>query len=249
MLSRSKLNSGEYICDDCRKKANAFARMDYSSKEDVQRMMDTLGDEFTAFVAGEVSGWHVYQVGRTRVQYRKDVDAGKFQLLTDDVQRFDCLPVLLFAKLRPYEMVPEGSVFERSDVPNVDDDFAVVTEEKDMDGEVTGYVLTIPYDDPCIREIRFKASADGGDADEFNDLAREINDDRRTWISKGEWQESRKNEMHVRNIGDTAAAALKAAVTGGDVKAELEKGVEMAQDIEEGKVEQGLFGSLKKLFK
>ena len=41
-----------------------------------------------------------------------------------------------------------------------------------------------------------------------------------------------------------AAAALKAAVTGGDVKEAVKQGVETANDIEEGKVKQGFLGKL-----
>ena len=50
--------------------------------------------------------------------------------------------------------------------------------------------------------------------------------------------------MQVRNLGDTAAAALKAAATGGDVKEAVKQGIETANDIEEGKVKQGFFGKL-----
>ena len=50
--------------------------------------------------------------------------------------------------------------------------------------------------------------------------------------------------MQVRNLGDTAAAALKAAVTGGDAKEAVKQGIETANDIEEGKVKQGFFGKL-----
>ena len=52
--------------------------------------------------------------------------------------------------------------------------------------------------------------------------------------------------MQVRNLGDTASAALKAAVTGGDVKEAVKQGIETANDIEEGKVKQGFFGKLLK---
>ena len=45
MMHRSKLATKEYICSDCRRKTNAFARMDYTSREAAQRMMDTLADE------------------------------------------------------------------------------------------------------------------------------------------------------------------------------------------------------------
>ena len=50
--------------------------------------------------------------------------------------------------------------------------------------------------------------------------------------------------MQMRNLGDTAAAAFKAAIKGGDVKEAVKQGIETANDIEEGKVKQGFFGKL-----
>ena len=44
----------------------------------------------------------------------------------------------------------------------------------------------------------------------------------------------------------TAAAAIKAAVKGEDVAEVVKTGIEMANDIEEGKVKRGLFGKLKR---
>ena len=78
----------------------------------------------------------------------------------------------------------------------------------------------------------------------FHDLADRINSDRRAWLGKAEFDLERKNRMQVRNLGDTASAALKAAVTGGDVKEAVKQGIETANDIEEGKVKQGFFGKL-----
>ena len=40
-LKRSKLATKEFICNDCKRKTNYFARMDYTSKENAQRIMDS----------------------------------------------------------------------------------------------------------------------------------------------------------------------------------------------------------------
>ncbi|MBR1690656.1 MAG: hypothetical protein IJ713_07775 [Oscillibacter sp.] len=56
----------------------------------------------------------------------------------------------------------------------------------------------------------------------------------------------RKERMQVRNLGDTAAAALKAAVKGESVEETVKEGIDTANAIEEGKVRQGLFGKLLK---
>ena len=49
---------------------------------------------------------------------------------------------------------------------------------------------------------------------------------------------------HVRNLSDTAAAAVKAAIKGEDVTEAVKQGIETANAIEEGKVRQGFFGKL-----
>ena len=61
---------------------------------------------------------------------------------------------------------------------------------------------------------------------------------------KAEFDAERKNRMQVRNLGDTAAAALKAAVSGGDTTEAVKKGIDTANDIEEGKVKQSFWGKL-----
>ena len=40
MLKRSKLATKEFICNECKTKTNYFARMDYTSKDAAQGMMD-----------------------------------------------------------------------------------------------------------------------------------------------------------------------------------------------------------------
>ena len=121
----------------------------------------------------------------------------------------------------------------------------VRVEDSKSDGMVTSCTLIIPYDDPCIREIRIQSDVDGEDeAESFRKLADQINGDRRARLGKAEFDLERKNEMQMRNLGDTAAAALKAALKGGDVKEAVRQGIETANDIEEGKVKKGFFGKL-----
>ena len=50
-LKRSKLATKEFICNDCKRKTNYFARMSYTSRDAAQRMMDTLGQEAADFEA------------------------------------------------------------------------------------------------------------------------------------------------------------------------------------------------------
>jgi len=125
--------------------------------------------------------------------------------------------------------------------------YVTVEESKDSDGKVTSCTVVIPYNDDCIREIKLKGDIRNKEEVEvFYDFAQRINQDRINWLNNGLCDAERKNDMQMRNLGDTAMAALKAAVTGGSVEDAVKQGMETANDIEEGKVKQGFFGKLLK---
>lgn len=254
-LKRSKLATKEFICNDCKRKTNYFARMSYTSKEAAQRMMDTLAQEEADFEASfdaaenrfarAERSFNTWDLGDKRVHYRCNTTIGAFQLNMSEMSRYEHIPVFWFDRMMPYEFQPEGDVFDgmrRGRAMDAGANYVEVDVSKDDNGKVIHGMLTIPYDDACIREI--KIESDTEDAAPFHDLADRINSDRRAWLGKAEFDLERKNEMQMRNLGDTAAAAFKAAIKGGDVKAAVKQGIETANDIEEGKVKQGFFGKL-----
>ena len=254
-MKRSKLATKEFICNECKHKTNYFARMSYTSKEAAQRMMDTLTQEEADFEASfdaaegrfarAERSFNTWDLGDKRVHYRCNTAIGAFQLNMSEMSRYEHIPVFWFDRMMPYEFQPEGDMFDgmrRGRAMDAGANYAEVDVTKDDDGKVIHCILTIPYDDICIREI--KIESDTNDAAPFHDLADQINGDRRAWLGKAEFDLERKNEMQMRNLGDTAAAALKAAIKGGDVKAAVKQGIETANDIEEGKVKQGVFGKL-----
>jgi len=148
----------------------------------------------------------------------------------------------------PYEFRASDDAFtdmRRAKALKEDENYVTVKEEKGEDGKVKRCTLTIPYDDPCIREIRFDSEVfREEEVQAFHDLAERINSDRHVWIARGIHETEERQKMHVRNLGDTAAAAFKAAVTGGDVTEAVKAGMETAGDIDEGKVKRGFFGKL-----
>ncbi len=148
----------------------------------------------------------------------------------------------------PYKFSPENNNLadiRRNEVMDESAEYVTVKEETDIDGKLTGCTVLIPYNDICIREIKLRASiSDESGKEVFYDLAERINKDRISWINNGIYDTERKNKMQIRNLGDTAAAALKAAVTGGNVEEAVKQGIDTANAIEEGKVKQGFFGRL-----
>ena len=258
VLKRSKLATKEFICNDCKKRVNYFARMDYTSKENVQIMMDTLGQDEEDFeksfddaegrFARAERSFRTWDLGGKRVQYRCNTSLGAFQLLLDDMSRYEHVPVFWFSRMMPYEFQTDDAVFSgvrRSKMMDEDAEYVEVKEEKGEDGKVKRCTLVIPYDDICIREVRIESDvSEERDVEAFHSLADEINGDRKVWLSKSEFDLEQKNKMQVRNLGDTAAEALKTAIKGGDVEAVLKKGIETANEIEEGKVKRGFFGKL-----
>ena len=258
MLKRSKLASKEFICNDCKRKTNYFARMDYTSKDAAQNMMDTLGQEeadFEAsfdnaenrFQAAERS-FNTWDLGNLRVHYRCNTRTGAFQIKLDAMSRYEHIPVLYFDTLIPYKFAPSNenlADIRRDEVINTNVNYVTVEESKDTEGNITSSTVVIPYNSDCIREIKLKGDIRNKEEENaFYDFARRINQDRINWINNGLYDQERKNDMQKRNLGDTAMAALKAAATGGSVEEAVKQGIEMANDIEEGKVRQGFFGKL-----
>ena len=260
MLKRTKLATKEYICNDCKLKTNYFARMSYTTKEQAANMMDTLGqieaDFEASFDAAQgmleraERSYNTWNLGRERVRYRCNTRLGGFQLIAENMSRYEHVPVFWFDTMIPYEFRTEDDSFtelRRAKALKEDAEYVQVKETRGEDGKVNRCVLTIPYDDSCIREVRFESEVSREEEIQaFHDLAKRINSDRNVWITRGLNETERKNKMQMRNLRDTAAAAVKAAVTGGDVTEAVKKGIEMSNDIEEGKVKQGFFGKLLK---
>lgn len=258
MLKRSKLQTKEYICSDCKRKTNPFARMDYTSKDNAQRMMDTLAQEAADFEASFDSAenrfqsaersFNTWDLGSLRIQYRCNTRLGAFQIISEEHSRYEHVPVFYFDTMIPYEFDSGNenlSGFRENEVKDLTASYVTVKEEKDSEGKISACTVIIPYNDICIREIKLRASiSDDSGKEVFYDLAERINSDRKVWIDRGIFDAERKNKMQIRNLGDTAAAALKAVVTGGDVKEAVKQGIDTANDIEEGKVKQGFFGKL-----
>lgn len=258
MLKRSKLQTKEYICNECKRKTNPFARMDYTSKDNAQIMMDTLAQEEADFEASFDSAENRFQsaersfnswdLGSHRVQYRCNTRLGAFQIISEKHSSYEHIPVFYFDEMIPYQFSSDNENLvdiRKSEVMDLNAEYVTVREEKDMDGKLTGCTVIIPYNDTCIREIRLDGDvSDDSGKDVFYDLAQTINSDRKAWINNGIYDAERKNRMQIRNLGDTAAQVLKAAATGGSVEDAVKQGVETANDIEEGKVKQGFFGKL-----
>lgn len=257
-LKRSKLKTKEFICNDCKRKTNYFARMDYTSRDNAQRMMDTLGQEAADF---EVSfdaaqnrfesaerSFNTWDLGSKRVHYRCNTRIGAFQINLNDMSRYENIPVFWFDRMMPYEFRSEGDMFsdmQRHKIMDKNAKYVQVEETKGDEGKVTRCKLTIPYDDECIREIRLESDVSNDEQiKDFHALADRINSDRIAWLSKTEFDTEQKEKMHVRNLGDTAAAAIKAAVKGESIEEAVKEGIETANAIEEGKVKRGFFGKL-----
>ncbi|MDO4488269.1 MAG: DUF4428 domain-containing protein [Eubacteriales bacterium] len=258
MLKRSKLATKEFICNDCRNKTNYFARMDYTTRAAAQTMMETMAGEEEAFEASFKEAengfdaaeviFHTWDLGRKRIHYRANKTNGGFQIKLDEYSHYDCVPVLYFDCVIPYRFVADDESFtesRRNEIMNQNADYAEVEISKDDEGKVNHCLLTIPYNDNCIREIKLESDvSDEGDVEAFKDFANQFNADRRVWLARGARLIDRKNRMQIRNLADTATEALKAAATGGDIEEAIKKGVETANDIEEGRVKQGFFGKL-----
>ena len=258
MLKRSKLQTKEYICNECKKNTNPFARMDYTSKDNAQLMMNTLPQEETDFETSFDSAenrfqsaersYNTWDLGNHRVQYRCNTRLGAFQIISEKHSSYKYVPVFYFDTMIPYQFADDNkhlADFRNREIMDINAEYVTVREEKDMDGNLTSCTVIIPYNDIYIREIRLNGNAsDDNSKSVFYDLADRINSDRKSWINNGMYDAERKNKMQLQNLGDTAAEVLKAAVSGGDVEETVKQGIYTANDIGKGKVKQGFFGKL-----
>ncbi len=258
-LKRSKLATKEFICNECKRKTNYFARMDYTSRDAAAAMMENLPleeAEFNKSYEGAESrfdsaerSFKTWHIGSTTIHYRRNSRNGGFQIRTGDSDRYEAVPVFWFDRVMPYQFVAEdGPVFSRrTEMLDQNAKPATLEVSKDSDGKLSGGTIKIPYDEKTIREFRLKVDVRSEDqlakAQDFVDT---FNNDRSHYIARSLHTQEEKVKMQVRNLGDTAAAAIKAAVKGEDVTETLKSGIEMANDIEEGKVKRGFLGKLKR---
>lgn len=259
MLKRTKLKTKEFICNDCKRKTNYFARMDYTTREAAQAMMENLPleeAEFEKSYEGAESrfdsaerSWHTWHIGSDTIHYRRNSRNGGFQIRTGSCDSYEAVPVFWFDRVMPYEFsAPDGPTFSRrTEMLDQNANPATLEVSKDSEGKLNGATIKIPYDEETIREFRLRVDVDNEEKlAKAQDFVDNFNDDRRHYIARGLSTQEQKAKMQVRNIGDTAAAAIKAAVKGEDVAEVVKTGIEMANDIEEGKVKRGLFGKLKR---
>ena len=265
MMHRSKLSTKEYICNECRNKTNPFARMDYTSRDAAEQMMETLPQD-VAWLDEELKRLNAennekkirfvvqdnryYNLDIKQVNYRCVHALGTFQLYYSDLSHYEYCPVLFFNRVIPYRFDDGDEFFadsRRTEILDANAEYVTVNVSKDMEGKITSCEVVIPYQDNCIREIKISGNVDSEEkCKPFYELADQINKDRRICIERNQNELLRKERMQVRNLGDTAAAALKAAVKGESVEAAVKEGFETANAIEEGKVRQGFFGKLRK---
>lgn len=261
MLKRTKLKSKEYICNDCKRKTNYYARMDYTTREAAQSMMETLPLEEAEFeksfdnasnrFESAERSWTTWHIGSDTIHYRCNTRTGGFQLRTGSCDSYESIPVFWFDRVMPYEFSSQGDDFfagsRRTEMLNQDAAYVTLEVSKDDEGKPERCSVTIPYDVETIREIRLQLDADSQERlDQVQDFVNRLNEDRRVCLRKALHTQEQQEKMHLRNLGDTAAAAIKAAAKGEDVTEALKEGIQTANAIEEGKVRRGFFGKLLK---
>jgi len=233
MMHRSRLATGEYICTECRYKTNPFARMDCTSRDAAQRMIDTLGQE-EARLRRELDRRAAveredFDLGGRRIRYSAVTALGVFQLDNSEWSRYEHRPVLYFDRVRPYRLEEDA---RRPETADRDADCVTVSVSRDPEGRLTSCAVVIPYRDDCIREIRLVADVESEErCSPFYALADRLNRDRRISLERGEDDASRREKTPARGLGDTAdGVGFEKAVRGAAA--------------EKGEVRQGLFGGL-----
>lgn len=258
VLKRTKMKTKDFICNDCKRKTNYYARMDYTTRDAAQAMMDNLKreeEEFNQSYEGATnrfesaeSSWHTWHIGSTTIHFRRNSRNGGFQIRTGSCDSYEAVPVFWFDRLMPYQFSGDDT-FDSRRAERLDQNANYVTLDisKNSEGKPESGTIKIPYDEETIREIRISLSfSRDDDVEKAQDFVKEINDARRSYLARGQYQQEEKLKMHQQNLMGTANSLLKAAIKGEDMTEAVKEGINMANDIEEGKVKRGLFGRLKR---
>ncbi len=152
-------------------KTNPFARMDYTSKDNAQLMMDTLAQQAADFGASfdgaenrfqsAERSFNSWDLGSYRVQYRCNTKLGAFQMISEKFSSYEHIPVFYFDMMIPYQFTDDNkdlSDLRNREIIDVNAEYVSVQEDKDMDGNITLCTMIIPYNDICIREIRLSGN-------------------------------------------------------------------------------------------
>jgi len=249
MMSRSKMSSKDYICDDCRKKGNPFARVDHMTKDQVAEMFVRAERDEKLLDDVKLSDTYL-NLGRGRViHFRGQQDGGDiFTVSTPEAQRYEHRPVFYFSRIRKWN--PSEASVERSVGASpreaVRDYSTLITlkEKLSADKKNDGWELRIPYFDAAVPEILIKIpkEADAAEVQKFYKTICRMCDTR---VSRGIRDARDKEKLQVENVYKTASEALKTTIKGGDVKETLAEGIKRAVDIDEGKVKKkGFFAKL-----
>ena len=164
MLSRFKLKSGEFMCQDCQKKGNAFMHLAYMTK-----------DQVAAFLAeAEASEKHFQEVQfnfrkTSRTTFDKtwtfydNMQTGEFVLETPENKAYPNHYVFRMDQVFPFDKAAQfvsgsgGGSYEadRQRIYNM----IKVEQRKDKEGKTERYTLKIPYNyENMVIEIKFPGS-------------------------------------------------------------------------------------------
>ncbi len=236
MLSRSKLQDKQYICDDCRKNINPFIRSDYITLEEFHQAVRQ-AEQDQKLLENAPSDSSYLQHGSESIAVKHYYTKGVFTIQSNRHRNAKYPPVFYYNEVRPYD--PSANFVEKqmgSDPRRLGNMNLITLEEKHAsDGTNDGWTIQFPYNHKGIRNVQIEIGKDF-DAKEvkaFYDRVR----------STARWRENTKSMQREQemNMMNTFSDVLKAKMTGGNVDEALAKGKQRAEDIANGKEKEGFF--------
>ena len=251
IMSRAKIQGGVYICDSCKYKTHPFMRVDHMNLEEVQQLIVQMEEDAKILNAQKLRDNTIHSGSGNYIHFKDHYETGIFTLITPTSKKYIHEPLFYFDNICEYASSSHTNFAFAETNPDqnrcyIDYKKIISLEQKkDSSGNENGWKIRIPYNDERIKEIILEFSATTKEAELtrfYNSLCsisegynRRQLEDRRS-----------KDRLQEKNAYATANKALKAALTGGDVKETFKEGVEKASDIEDGKIKEkkGLFGKL-----
>ena len=245
MMSRTKMSSKDYICDDCRKKLNPFARADHLSKDQTAEMMARMERDEKALEGVKLIDRRL-SVGRGQeIHFQSNIAAGLFTITTPQSKRFEHRPVFYFSDIREWN-ASEAFVNQAVGVSTarelVHDYTTVISlkEKRGADQRNDGWEIRFPYYSGLLPEILIKIPKEA-DPGEVRDFWKSICAVCGEWERSGTRRARDAHDLHIENAMSTLNDVVKAAVKGEGsegIAEAVKKGIEKAQDIDAGKVKK-----------
>ncbi|MBP3886220.1 MAG: hypothetical protein J6F30_00995 [Cellulosilyticum sp.] len=153
---RTKLQNGEYICDECRRATHPYAHLDRCNKEEVQSMILQMQKDEKLFEDNKVSMEKVHFVcGIHKYTLYTDEYEKVFVIDTIETEMFKYKPIFQVNQVKAYSHINT----EKMSVNDEGIRYVTIVAKLDDKGKPRIYYVKFLYDNPKIQKVKIRFEA------------------------------------------------------------------------------------------